>query len=247
MMGVLDLNGPMQIQRGVKWAFAIMTTLYLLTGAAAIVVPVYFSRTATESRRVVIVTDNVLRSLYAVGAYIIISALSGIVGALAPLRRKRFLQFYTWTIVLLILAEVSVGLWVWYRTLDANDMYAYNWRMLWPDSVKQVFQDNGSCCGPVLASKSCEQLSYGCMRVVQAYAQGYLSYVYTCLFSFVIVDVGAMLAGMVVLVMRNDEERWRWSRSKFVFSQQARTGHSSPSEAPTYIGAMDDSDNYFKQ
>ncbi|KAJ1934367.1 hypothetical protein EC988_008835, partial [Linderina pennispora] len=183
-----------------------MTTMYILTGAAAIVVPVYFSRTATESRRVVIVTDNVLRSLYAVGAYIIISALAGIVGSLAPLRRKRFLQFYNWTIVLLILAEVSVGLWVWYRTLDANDMYAYNWRMLWPDSVKQVFQDNGSCCGylgpqdsPVLASKSCDENSYGCMRVVQSYAQDYLSYVYTCLFSFVIIDMGAMLSGMVVL------------------------------------------------
>ncbi|KAI8323893.1 hypothetical protein GQ54DRAFT_88376 [Martensiomyces pterosporus] len=219
-MGLLEINGPMDVKTSVKVTFLVLTGVYMATGVAALVTGGYFTKTSGESRRVVIMTDNVLRWLFAAGCYIIINASIGFIGSLAPLRRKRWLQIHIWLTFLAVLVESSVGIWLWTRTLDINGFYAYNWRNLWADSVKQIFQDSSNCCGymgpgdsPVMASASCQNLAtaYGCKPEVQKYAQSYLAYVYSCLFSFVILDIAAMLAAMVLLVLRNDEERWRCS------------------------------------
>ncbi|KAJ2844218.1 hypothetical protein IWW36_005270 [Coemansia brasiliensis] len=184
----------------------------------------YFKATNKTSRRTVIISNSIESALLAVGAFIFASAVVGITGALSPLSRKKWLLVYVWLIVLATLLETGIGIWMWSRTLDVNGIYSYNWRHVWPDDVKQMFQDQGHCCGylspldsPVSGSPSCNSKAFGCMVSVQKYTQGYLTYIYTCLFAFVFVDVAALLSALVLLTIRNDEERLRWSRANAIF------------------------------
>ncbi|KAJ2001314.1 hypothetical protein GGI04_003788 [Coemansia thaxteri] len=135
-----------------------------------------------------------------------------------------------------MLVETVVGIWLWFRTLDIDDLYGHNWRHLWSDSLKATFQDRAQCCGylgpldsPVLASPSCQNMAqaFGCMTSVQKYAQDYLGYIYTSVFGFVFVSLGAMLSGMVLLVVRNDEERWRWTRANAIFRSMKKINSDS--------------------
>ncbi|KAJ2357567.1 hypothetical protein GGF43_001381 [Coemansia sp. RSA 2618] len=220
-------NTPLTLKRSVRISFWLITTCYMATGVAALAAAGYFKSSDDASRHTVIVTDNVLNALLAAGAYTVASALIGIFGSLSPLTRKSWIIAYTWLLVLTMLVETGIGMWMWTRTLDAHGMYGYNWRHLWPDSVRRIFQDKNGCCGylspldsPVLGSRACENAvprAFGCMVAVQSYAQSYLTYIYTWLFGFVFIDVVALLAAMVLLTIRNDEERLRWSRANAIF------------------------------
>ncbi|KAJ2718736.1 hypothetical protein GGI07_005620 [Coemansia sp. Benny D115] len=206
----------------------------MATGIAALFVGAYYLRTDTSPRRTVILTDNILKCLMVAGVYVILNSLIGLTGSLAPLTRKAWLTCYVWLIAIAILVETGVGIWLWTRALDIHDLYGYNWRNLWTDEIKQVFQDEGKCCGylgpsdhAMSGSGTCgQQAAFGCMLSVQHYAQDYLAYVYTCVFSFVFIDVATILSGMVLLVMRNDEERWRWSRANAIFRSMNKLGSS---------------------
>ncbi|KAJ2597283.1 hypothetical protein GGF39_003118 [Coemansia sp. RSA 1721] len=220
----VSINTPMKLGLGMRITLGIVTGFYMATGIAAMAVSGYFLQTKGTSRQTIIVTDNVLRSLMAAGVYLVLNNIVGIVAILSPLKRKRWIVAYIWLVVIAMLVETGVGIWMWVRTLDINDLYGHNWRSLWSDDIKGIFQDSGSCCGylgptdsPVAGFGSCGSIdAYGCMVAVQTYARDYLAYIYTCLFSFVFIDVCALLSGMVLLVMRNDEERWRWSRANAI-------------------------------
>ncbi|KAJ2843310.1 hypothetical protein J3B02_005302 [Coemansia erecta] len=222
----------MRLSLGMKITLGTVTALYLATGIAALAVSGYFLQTKGASRQKIIVTDNVLQSLLAAGIYLILNNLVGIVAIVSPLKRKRWIVAYIWLVIIAMLVQTSVGIWMWVRTLDINDLYGYNWRNLWSDDIKSAFQDHGSCCGylgpadrPVAGTGSCGSVdAFGCMISVQAYAQDYLAYIYTCLFGFVFIDVCALLSGMVLLLMRNDEERWRWSRANTILKTYQKIG-----------------------
>ncbi|KAJ2366524.1 hypothetical protein H4S01_002661 [Coemansia sp. RSA 2610] len=222
----INPNAPLVLKLSVRISFAVATACYLATGAMALAVAGYFKGSKDSSRRTVIVTNNVLNTLLATGAYIVASALAGVFGSLAPLTRKRWLIAYTAMLIVAVLVETCIGIWLWSRTLDAHDLYAHNWRNLWPNEVKRIYQDKSGCCGylnphdsPAPGSPACDAstTTFGCMISVQEYAQNYLTYVYTWLFIFVVVDVAALLAVMVLLAIRNDEERLRWSRANSIF------------------------------
>ncbi|KAJ2364802.1 hypothetical protein IW150_006387 [Coemansia sp. RSA 2607] len=228
-------NSPMKLKLSIKLSFGIFTGIYMATGISALVVGGYFLGTKKYTRQTIIVTDNVLRSLLAAGVYIILNAFVGIAGALSPLKRKNMIVAFIWLVFIAILVETGVGIWLWIRTLDINDLYGHNWRNLWSDSIKREFQDQGTCCGylgpndsPISDSEYCKNPNaYGCMIAVQQYAQNYLGYIYTCLFSFVFIDIAALLSGMVLLVIRNDEERWRWSRANAIFKSMKKLKSSA--------------------
>ncbi|KAI9505262.1 Tetraspanin family-domain-containing protein [Coemansia spiralis] len=252
-------DSPMRLKLSVKIGFGLVTACYMATGIAALAVAGYFISAKSSPKREIIVTKNVLKSLFAAGAYIIAVSLVGIVGAMSPLSRKRWLLAYNWLLSTTILLETGVGLWMWARTLDINGLYAFNWRNLWSSDVKQSFQDAYQCCGylsskdsPVLSSASCKNpdaSSYGCMVFVHDYARGSLSYIYTCVFAFVLVDVVAMLAGLIVLTIRNDEERWRWSRANSIFKSMKKANPDfmmdANNEKYSTLSAMPTSSIYF--
>ncbi|KAJ1888325.1 hypothetical protein LPJ66_008638 [Kickxella alabastrina] len=230
------INSPMRIKTSVKAVFGFLLALYTATGIAALAVSGYFLNNKNSSRRTIIITDNVLHSVMAAGIYVGVNVVVGIIGSLSPLTRKRWLSAYVWLAAIAILVETGMGIWLWSRTLNIDDLHGYNWRNLWSDDIKLIFQNEGKCCGylspldsPVLNSATCENIqdAYGCMTAVNNYAHNYLTYVYTCMFCFVFVDVSAMLSGMVLLVIRNDEERWRWSRTNAIFKSMKKINTDS--------------------
>ncbi|KAJ1729122.1 hypothetical protein LPJ61_003679 [Coemansia biformis] len=219
-------SAPTQVKRSVRIGFGLVSACYTASGVATVAVSAYFIRTSDTSRRSVILTPNVLYSLLAAGIYIIASATVGVMGALAPLRRKSWLTAYVWLVVGAILINTGIGIWMWARTLDIGDLYAHNWRHLWPEPVRRSFQDQGSCCGylnprdrPASGSPSCANAAtrYGCMMSVHQYTHNNLAYIYSWLFGFVFVAVVALLSALVMLVVRNDAERLRWSRANAIF------------------------------
>ncbi|KAJ2249150.1 hypothetical protein GGH98_003657, partial [Coemansia sp. RSA 454] len=219
--------GPhaLELTLSTRIAFGLITSCYMATGVYVLAVCIYFAQTSSTSRRAVIITPNILATLITAGSYTVTTALIGIYGSLSPISRKPHLIAYAFSIILNMFVSTCIGMWMWVRTLDVHSMYAYNWRHVWPNGVRRGFQDTNICCGylspldsPVQGSHSCLNKDvYGCMVFVQTYAQGYLSYVYTWLFVFVVVDVVALLGVLVVLVVRNDEERLRWSRANAIF------------------------------
>ncbi|KAJ2741957.1 hypothetical protein GGI20_004824 [Coemansia sp. BCRC 34301] len=222
----VSVSSPMSVSLSIQISFGVLLALYLGTGIAALAVGAYFIHTEENSRRSIVVTKNVIALLFVAGAYIVVNAIVGIVAGLSPLSRKRWLQAYVWLIVVTMAVETAAGIWLWLRTLDINDLYGHNWRHLWSDSFKRTFQDSAQCCGylgpldgPVMSSPSCQMSdhAYGCMTSVQKYAQSYLTYIYTGVFLFVFLSLGAMISGMVLIVVRNDEERWRWTRANAIF------------------------------
>ncbi|KAJ2157130.1 hypothetical protein GGF46_004720 [Coemansia sp. RSA 552] len=217
---------PRQLRRGVMVGFWMLAACYLATGLTSLGAGIYYRTSGDTSRRTVVVTDNVAGSFVAAGVYIVASAAAGIFGSLSLLNRKLWLTGHICSIILAMLVETSIGMWMWYRTLDVDEIYGRNWRTLWPKGVRRQFQEKGGCCGylnphdsPVLGTGGCKApaAAFGCMVSVQEYAQGYLTYVYTWLFVFVLVAVTALLSAMVLMAMRNDEERLRWSRANAIF------------------------------
>lgn len=223
----VSVNTPMEVKLSIRISFGTLLALYLGTGIAALSVGGYFIHTEENSQRSIVVTKNVIALLFVAGAYIILNAIVGIIAGLSPLSRKRWLQAYVWLIVITMFVETAAGIWLWLRTLDIDDLYGHNWRHLWSDSFKRTFQDSAQCCGylgpldgPVMASSSCQLPSdraYGCMKSVQKYAQSYLTYIYSGVFVFVFLSLGAMISGMILMIVRNDEERWRWTRANAIF------------------------------
>ncbi|KAI9474979.1 Tetraspanin family-domain-containing protein [Coemansia mojavensis] len=227
-------NAPLTLNRSVRICFGLITTLYMLSGAAELTAGGYFKATNKTSRRSVIISSSIENALLSVGSLVFASAVVGVIGALSPLSRKKWLLAYVWLIVLATLFETGIGIWMWTRTLDVNGIYSYNWRNVWPGVIKQMFQDHGHCCGylnPLDSPADSCNSAFGCVVSVQKYTQGYLTYTYTCLFAFVFVDVAALLSALVLLTIRNDEERLRWSRANAIF----RSLKKAESVATLYI------------
>ncbi|KAJ2608563.1 hypothetical protein H4S08_004404 [Coemansia sp. RSA 1365] len=167
----------------------------------------------------------------------------------SPLTRKNWLISYIVFIVGAVLVETGIGIWMWSRTLDIDDLYGHNWRYLWTDDIKRSFQDKGNCCGylnsqdsPAPGSDSCTNtaIPYGCMVSVQQYTHGYLTYIYSWLFGFVFVAIVALLAAMVLMVVRNDEERLRWSRANVIFRSLKKANSDTTLYGPEPKSYQDD-------
>ncbi|KAJ2558111.1 hypothetical protein EV175_000956 [Coemansia sp. RSA 1933] len=243
MLRTVDItsSSPMRLKSSVQFGFGLVTACFMATGIAALSVAGYFVSEDSSPKRETIVTTNVIKSLFVAGVFIILVSFVGITGALSPLSRKRWLLAYIWLLVVTILFETGVGIWLWSRTLDIDDLYGLNWRSLWSDAMKKSYQDDYQCCGylnphdsPVLSSDSCQnanESSFGCTHFVHQYALDSLGYIYTFVFSFVLVDVFAMLSGLVVLIIRNDEERLRWSRANNIFKSMKIGGNGVSAKA----------------
>ncbi|KAJ2792509.1 hypothetical protein H4R21_006159, partial [Coemansia helicoidea] len=226
MRACTSIGAPPRVKRSVCLSFGFITACYAATGIGAVAASAYFIRTNDMSRRAVLLTPNLLRTLVVAGAYVILSALAGAIGALAPLQRKRWLVAYVWLVVVAILVQAGIGIWMWSRTLDIDDLYAHNWRHLWPEAVRRSFQDQGMCCGylnphdsPAAGSPSCANpaTAYGCIVSVHLYTHSRLAYIYSWVFGFVFVGVVALLSALVLVVVRNDAKRLQWSRANAIF------------------------------
>lgn len=69
------------------------------------------------------------------------TALVGYVGAISPLKRKRFLIVFMCLLIAAMFAELGLGGVIWFKTLRMRSLYKDKWQMVWPDTLKIAFQD----------------------------------------------------------------------------------------------------------
>jgi len=74
------------------------------------------------------------------GAFVAVTALVGYIGGIAPVQRKNFLLAFAWLMVIAMLAELSLGGVIWFKTLTMRSLFSHQWPT-WPDSLKVAFQD----------------------------------------------------------------------------------------------------------
>ncbi|ORX94382.1 hypothetical protein K493DRAFT_221395, partial [Basidiobolus meristosporus CBS 931.73] len=155
-----------------------------------------------------------------VGVITIISAIVGLYGSIYPVRRKVWLVTYSWLVVAVLVIELSLGALIWFRSLDIRASFSEKWRT-WDPALRALFQETDNCCGyfdstdyPAV-SYSCRATETGlgdnwpgCVDMIHIYMDNYLRNIYTALFGFVAVDVFALVAAVVLIQARNDQERY---------------------------------------
>lgn len=63
------------------------------------------------------------------------------------MRRKRFLIAFAWLVVFALIAELSLGGMIWFKTLRMRSLFRTQW-ITWSTELKVAFQDmvNETCC-----------------------------------------------------------------------------------------------------
>ncbi|KAF9985069.1 phospholipid scramblase 1, partial [Modicella reniformis] len=155
-----------------------------------------------------------------IGGIVAATALIGYVGAISPLKCKRFLVSFLVVMIAAMMAELGLGGVIWFKTLRMRSLFKDKW-LIWPDSLKIAFQDMstlngyGQCCGylfsqNVVPSGLCATSTVyeGCEEKVSVFADGYLRKLFTSLFGFTVVNLVVFISGLMLVQTRNDEERY---------------------------------------
>ena len=228
----------MAISNSIRYSFLTLTLVLLASGIAALATGIYFNST-TEARRNAVVSSGNLISLIVGGALIIFTSLLGIYAYLDPLKRKLYLQGFAWLVFLISLTCVGLGIGIWYQTLTMHDDSGANWRNLWSYNLRRSFQEfdpRQPCCGftsprdaPAVTDTCFEQSALpGCQDLVFAYADSYLSNIYTFIFGMTILDFIVFLMAMIFIQERNDEARYEKMAQKLM--KQAQGNVVDPSK-----------------
>ncbi|KAG0051230.1 phospholipid scramblase 1 [Gryganskiella cystojenkinii] len=195
--------------------FFVFVTIYMITGVGALVMGTLWLRQSDEGApREAVISRSIEK--------VAVTSLVGYIGGIAPVRRKNFLLAFAWLMVLAVIAELSLGGIIWFKTLRMRSLFAGQWLGDWKDPLKIAFQDMtsltgyGQCCGykadqNVVASGACIATPSkfpGCEEKVAAFADSYLRKLYTSLFGFTVVNVICFVSNIILIQARNDEERY---------------------------------------
>ncbi|KAK3825671.1 MAG: Tetraspanin/Peripherin [Benniella sp.] len=206
-----------------QYWFMVFITVYTLTGIGALILGnVWLSQSADGAPREAVISREIELAGTVIGGIVAATALVGYVGAISPMKRKRFLVVFMCLLVAAMVAELGLGGVIWFKTLRMRSLYKDKWQSVWPDTLKIAFQDMstltgyGQCCGytqnqNVVPSGVCKTAAAsfpGCEEKVSAFADGYLRKLFTSLFGFTVVNVFCFVSGVMLVQTRNDEERY---------------------------------------
>ncbi|KAK9765783.1 hypothetical protein K7432_005621 [Basidiobolus ranarum] len=209
------MNPPVSlITFNMKLTLFVSIVLFIATGGVLGGFGYYFFITPFKRRAIVISTEMIFASL-ALGGFIVLTSLIGLLGFLSPLRRKGVLTCFIWLIAIVFLAQVGLGGLVWFNSLTIRGSYSDKWRE-WDPSLRAVFQETDQCCGyyqetdfPAISPLCQVQPTNlpGCVDAIHIFTENYLQRIYTLLFSFTAIDVMAILATLVVIQASRDQKR----------------------------------------
>ncbi|ORY01475.1 hypothetical protein K493DRAFT_312429 [Basidiobolus meristosporus CBS 931.73] len=202
-----------------KFTLFLCIALFVATGGVLGGFGYYFYITPLKRRMIVITTEMIYAGL-ALGGFIVLTGLIGLLGFLSPLKRRGLLTFFIWLITVVLFAQLALGGLMWFNSLNIRGSYAEKWRS-WSPTLRAVFQETDRCCGyyseidsPAL-SPLCEmQLTGlpGCVDAIHVFTQNYLQHTYTILFSFTAIDFITILATLVVIQASKDQKRHEVSK-----------------------------------
>jgi hypothetical protein len=217
----------MAIEKSVRMMFLGMNSIYLIGGITCVIVGSYFHTNPYARRNAVVTTDDIL-SLICIGAIVVFNGLAGMFGFLNPITRRPILVAFCFVVLGIVVAQIVMGLVIWYKTLTMYDGFAVHWRG-WDEELRLAFQTldpDNPCCGftgptdfPAtsnICNANTPPTVPGCQATVYSYAAGYLSNIYTWIFIFVFVGLFDFLTAVMVLQAATDEERYQKISQKAV-------------------------------
>ncbi|KAF9162602.1 phospholipid scramblase 1 [Mortierella sp. AD011] len=212
-----------------QYYYFFFLTIYILTGVGALILGnVWLSQSAAGGApREAVISREIEQAGTIIGGVVVGTAVFGLVGGAAPIKLKVILTSFVFMLIGAMLAELGLGGVIWFKTLRMRSLYQSQWPT-WPDTLKIAFQDMtsltgyGQCCGytqftDVVLSGACadpNQQFDGCEEKVSAFADGYLRKLFTSLFGFTIVNVFLFVSAIILILIRNDEERYIRIRNK---------------------------------
>ncbi|KAG0045976.1 phospholipid scramblase 1 [Gryganskiella cystojenkinii] len=207
--------------RKTQYYFLGFLTLYMITGVGALVLGnIWLKQSLEGAPREAVISRGIEQAGTVIGGIVAGTALFGYVGAVFPVRRKDFLMAFITLLIAVVIAELSLGGVIWFKTLRMRSLFGEEW-LVWSSGLKIAFQDMttltgyGQCCGyqqgmNIVVSGACANSTTfpGCEEKVAAFADGYLRKLYTSLFGFTVVNVFCFVSGVILVQARNDEERY---------------------------------------
>ncbi|GJJ73742.1 hypothetical protein EMPS_06100 [Entomortierella parvispora] len=208
--------------RKLQGYFFAFITVYMVTGIGALAMGTLWLQQSVEGApREAVISRSIEKAGTFTGAFVAVTALVGYIGGFAPVQRKNFLLAFAWLMIIAMIAELSLGGVIWFKTLTMRSLFSRQWPT-WQDSLKVAFQDMtslsgyGQCCGylpgvEVVLSGACVATPSkfpGCEEKVSAFADSYLRKLYTSLFGFTVVNVVCFVSNVILIQARNDEERY---------------------------------------
>ncbi|KAI9474948.1 hypothetical protein BX667DRAFT_341438 [Coemansia mojavensis] len=224
--------------------FRVWTGIYFICGIVALIVAGTFMSAEGEGHRAYIVTSRALRFYIFLGLYFIFSSLLGIFASLAPLKRKKLLYYYMFSIAVAIFITFIFNVWLWTGTLNINDRYRDLWINEWSDEIKLMFEDQDGCCGflsrddnPVSSSASClnKAIKHGCLYAIIMYTQRAHRYVYAGLISFSLVGLCCIVMTLLLISDCDSEHRMRLSLSHYWRKRSASKATDTGDASPTSL------------
>ncbi|KAF2404175.1 hypothetical protein EJ06DRAFT_469708 [Trichodelitschia bisporula] len=140
--------------------------------------------------------------------------------ALALPMNRGWLKLQGWLVVLCSVFTLSLGLFVWFDTLQTRSNLNGVWGRQGAE-VQSLLQQRFNCCGyldstspPFIRDTTCPSASVaamkgGCVGPFSAFANNYLDLIFTAAFGIVGVDVLLLLCNVMVLKYRYEQERYK--------------------------------------
>jgi hypothetical protein len=141
-------------------------------------------------------------------------------------RDRTFLKLHAWGVVVVAIVTLSIGLDIWFSTLQTKKNLVPIWNAQSP-ATQSLLQAKFQCCGysnPALFVKDQTCITAAtaaklgpCITPFGVFANRFLDVVFTTFFGFVAVDMMLLLAVLCVIKDRKEKERYRLIDEKVGF------------------------------
>jgi hypothetical protein len=142
------------------------------------------------------------------------NVICGLLGAFRPCRFKLYLKIFAISVTFIVVFQLCVGIYIWFHSLSMRELYPDQW-VGWTVPNKGKIERMGKCCGyfnsrnHIVITKQCN-LGVplpGCEEYIIQYAGWYLVNVYTPMFSFIALEIMALMATASLLQKVSEQIR----------------------------------------
>lgn len=202
--------------------YVVLNTIFLLCAVLHLVVPLLTASSHANPPTVSNVATTVLLNACPLTASLVVGGLM-LISFLISLptyffsKTTALLQIHAATITICALLTLSIGLKIWFSTLQTRANLATVW-LHQPALVQSTLQSKFQCCGYLglaadyMPDGTCNATSAvelgSCQAPFSGFANGFLDLVFTVFFGFCALDVVLLLAVLCVIKERKEERRY---------------------------------------
>ncbi|ODQ56191.1 hypothetical protein SAICODRAFT_16219 [Saitoella complicata NRRL Y-17804] len=215
----------MSLDSKVMWTF-VLTNLFVLASGIILIAQAFVWRercatptTGDLSLNLILGICPLKGAIFA-GALVITTSLSAIFGLRRTPSSRTYLMVHAYALIACAVTTLILGLLVWFITLIERADIANIWTSSSP-TIQATLQDQFKCCGywnatnpGFVQSQECPDVSTasglpGCVTTFVPVADLVLNRLFTTSFGFVGLDCVSLLAVLMLIKVRGEQERYR--------------------------------------